>query len=94
MENGFEVTKIRSTFILQKILMTEIGLNYICQTYHRFSHVALILVSDILDTSFISIVYSTYLTHSKNVFFITSVCLFLQFISMVTNIDIYNFNLL
>lgn len=50
MENGFEVTKTRSTLILQKILMTEIGLNYICQTYHRFSHVTLILVSGILDT--------------------------------------------
>lgn len=44
METGFELTKTLSTFILQKILMDDNGLSYICQTYDRFSHVALILV--------------------------------------------------
>ena len=34
-----------ATFILQKILLDETGLGYICQTYERFSHVAMILVS-------------------------------------------------
>ena len=34
-----------ATFILQKILLDEHGLSYICQTYERFSHVAMILVS-------------------------------------------------
>ena len=34
-----------ATFILQKILLDETGLSYICQTYERFSHVAMILVS-------------------------------------------------
>ena len=34
-----------ATFILQKILLDETGLSYICQTYDRFSHVAMILVS-------------------------------------------------
>lgn len=34
-----------ATFILQKILLDETGLTYICQTYERFSHVAMILVS-------------------------------------------------
>lgn len=34
-----------ATFILQKILLDELGLSYICQTYERFSHVAMILVS-------------------------------------------------
>lgn len=33
-----------ATFILQKILLDETGLAYICQTYDRFSHVAMILV--------------------------------------------------
>lgn len=33
-----------ATFILQKILLDETGLSYICQTYDRFSHVAMILV--------------------------------------------------
>jgi len=36
-----------ATFILQKILLDETGLSYICQTYERFSHVAMILVSNI-----------------------------------------------
>ena len=37
-----------ATFILQKILLDETGLSYICQTYERFSHVAMILVSVIM----------------------------------------------
>ena len=32
-----------ATFILQKILLDETGLAYICQTYERFSHVAMVL---------------------------------------------------
>lgn len=44
METGFELSKTLSTLIFQKILMSNIGLNYICHTYHWFSHVALILV--------------------------------------------------
>ncbi|CAG0902336.1 unnamed protein product [Darwinula stevensoni] len=43
MENGSELSKTVATFILQKILMDETGLSYICQTYERFSHVAVIL---------------------------------------------------
>lgn len=37
-----------ATFILQKILLDDTGLAYICQTYERFSHVAMILVRMIL----------------------------------------------
>lgn len=43
MENGSELSKTVATFILQKILLDDSGLNYICQTYDRFSHVAMIL---------------------------------------------------
>ncbi|XP_067929448.1 CCR4-NOT transcription complex subunit 9-like [Watersipora subatra] len=43
MESGSELSKTVATFILQKILLDETGLNYICQTYDRFSHVAVIL---------------------------------------------------
>lgn len=43
METGSELSKTVATFILQKILLDEIGLSYICQTYERFSHVAMIL---------------------------------------------------
>ncbi len=43
MEAGSELSKTVATFILQKILLDETGLYYICQTYDRFSHVAMIL---------------------------------------------------
>jgi len=43
MESGSELSKTVATFILQKILLDETGLSYICQTYDRFSHVAIIL---------------------------------------------------
>jgi CCR4-NOT transcription complex subunit 9 len=45
MEQGTELSKTVATFILQKILLDDTGLSYICQTYERFSHVAVILVS-------------------------------------------------
>uniref|UniRef100_A0A3Q2NN94 CCR4-NOT transcription complex subunit 9 n=1 Tax=Fundulus heteroclitus TaxID=8078 RepID=A0A3Q2NN94_FUNHE len=44
MESGSELSKTVATFILQKILLDDTGLAYICQTYERFSHVAMILV--------------------------------------------------
>ncbi|TMW49162.1 hypothetical protein DOY81_005752 [Sarcophaga bullata] len=43
MEFGSELSKTVATFILQKILLDESGLSYVCQTYERFSHVAIIL---------------------------------------------------
>lgn len=48
MESGSELSKTVATFILQKILLDDSGLSYICQTYDRFSHVAIILVSAVL----------------------------------------------
>ena len=45
MESGSELSKTVATFILQKILLDDTGLSYICQTFERFSHVAMILVS-------------------------------------------------
>lgn len=50
MESGSELSKTVATFILQKILLDDSGLSYICQTYDRFSHVAIILV--IIDFCF------------------------------------------
>lgn len=44
MESGSELSKTVATFILQKILLDDSGLSYICHTYDRFSHVAIILV--------------------------------------------------
>lgn len=43
MESGSELSKTVATFIMQKLLQDNTGLDYICQTYDRFSHVASIL---------------------------------------------------
>ncbi|CAG0884457.1 unnamed protein product, partial [Cyprideis torosa] len=43
MEKGSDLSKTVATFIVSKILLDPKGLNYICQTYERFSHVAMIL---------------------------------------------------
>ncbi|XP_033731823.1 CCR4-NOT transcription complex subunit 9-like [Pecten maximus] len=51
MESGSELSKTVATFILQKILLDEMGLSYICQTYERFSHVAMILGKMVLHLS-------------------------------------------
>lgn len=48
MEAGSELSKTVATFILQKILLDETGLSYICQTFERFSHVSSVLVSLLL----------------------------------------------
>lgn len=49
MENGTELSKTVATFILQKILLDDMGLAYVCQTYERFSHVAMILGKMVLQ---------------------------------------------
>ena len=51
MENGSELSKTVATFILQKILTNDIGLSYICQTYERFSQVAMILGKMVITLS-------------------------------------------
>lgn len=43
MEMGTELSKIVATFILQKILLDDDGLNYICQTAERFYAVSTVL---------------------------------------------------
>lgn len=43
MEHGSELSRTVATFILQKVLADDSGLHYICHTYERFSHVAMIL---------------------------------------------------
>ncbi|ESN91354.1 hypothetical protein HELRODRAFT_70559 [Helobdella robusta] len=51
MDSGSELSKTVATFILQKILLDETGLSYICQTYDRFSHVAMILGKMVIQLS-------------------------------------------
>ncbi|KER22664.1 hypothetical protein T265_09287 [Opisthorchis viverrini] len=43
MESGSELSKTVATFIMHKLLLDEVGLAYICQTYERFAHVATVL---------------------------------------------------
>jgi len=43
MESGSELCKTVAIFILQKILLDEVGLQYICQTYERFYAVGSVL---------------------------------------------------
>lgn len=43
METGSELSKTVATFIVQKILLDDLGLEYICQTYERFVAVATVL---------------------------------------------------
>jgi CCR4-NOT transcription complex subunit 9 len=43
METGSELSKTVAIFIVQKILLDDIGLGYICQTYERFYAVGTVL---------------------------------------------------
>jgi len=43
METGSELSKTVATFIVQKILLDDLGLQYICSTYERFVAVATVL---------------------------------------------------
>ncbi|RKP00812.1 hypothetical protein CXG81DRAFT_29894 [Caulochytrium protostelioides] len=43
METGTELSKTVAIFILQKILVDDLGLSYICQTYERFYAVGTVL---------------------------------------------------
>ncbi|KAI9189924.1 RNA-binding protein, CCR4-NOT complex subunit Rcd1 [Blastocladiella emersonii ATCC 22665] len=53
METGSELSKIVAIFIVQKILLDDIGLSYICQTYERFYAVGTVLgamVAQLVET--------------------------------------------
>jgi len=43
METGSELSKTVAIFIVQKILLDDMGLSYICQTYERFYAVGTVL---------------------------------------------------
>ena len=49
MEQGTELSRTVATFILQKVLLDDVGLSYVCQTYERFSHVAMVLGKMVLQ---------------------------------------------
>jgi CCR4-NOT transcription complex subunit 9 len=43
MESGSELSKTVATFIVQKVVLDELGLNYICATAERFYAVSTVL---------------------------------------------------
>lgn len=43
MDNGTDLSKTVATFIIQKILLDDMGLNYICATFERFTTVSNVL---------------------------------------------------
>ncbi|KAL7754117.1 RNA-binding protein, CCR4-NOT complex subunit Rcd1 [Sorochytrium milnesiophthora] len=49
METGSELSKIVAIFIVQKILLDDVGLSYICQTYERFYAVGTVLSNMVLQ---------------------------------------------
>ncbi|CAO3677585.1 unnamed protein product [Umbelopsis ramanniana] len=72
MENGSELSRTVAIFIVQKILMDDAGLVYICQTYERFYAVTTVLndmVSQLAETQSIRLlkhVVRCYLRLSEN----------------------------
>eukprot|EP00955_Chlamydomonas_euryale_P096551 365019-Chlamydomonas_euryale.AAC.15 len=49
MEIGSELSKTVATFIVQKILLDDVGLNYICATAERFFAVGAVLGSMVMS---------------------------------------------
>lgn len=79
MESGTELSKTVATFILQKILLDEKGLSYICQTFERFSHVAIILVNIFhvyFYTDTLITIYSFFFVCDENAITCTLIILF------------------
>lgn len=73
METGSELSKTVAIFIVQKILLDETGLTYICHTYERFYAVGTVLsnmVTQLVETQAVRLlkhVVRCYLRLSDNV---------------------------
>jgi CCR4-NOT transcription complex subunit 9 len=69
MGTGKELSQTVATFIIQKILMDELGLNYVCATYERFDTVSQVLskmVKDGPSTRLLKHIVRCYLRLSDN----------------------------
>jgi CCR4-NOT transcription complex subunit 9 len=72
METGSELSKTVAIFIVQKILLDDLGLQYICQTYERFYAVGTVLsnmVAALIDSQAVRLlkhVVRCYLRMSDN----------------------------
>lgn len=78
METGSELSKTVAIFIVQKILLDETGLTYICHTYERFYAVGTVLsnmVNQLVETQAVRLlkhVVRCYLRLSDNLRFVRS----------------------
>jgi len=78
METGSELSKTVAIFIVQKILLDETGLTYICHTYERFYAVGTVLsnmVNQLVETQAVRLlkhVVRCYLRLSDNLRYIQS----------------------
>jgi CCR4-NOT transcription complex subunit 9 len=78
METGSELSKTVAIFIVQKILLDETGLTYICHTYERFYAVGTVLsnmVNQLVETQAVRLlkhVVRCYLRLSDNLRYIRS----------------------
>ena len=76
METGSELSKTVAIFIVQKILLDETGLTYICHTYERFYAVGTVLsnmVNQLVETQAVRLlkhVVRCYLRLSDNLRFV------------------------
>ena len=72
METGSELSKTVAIFIVQKILLDDLGLQYICQTYERFYAVGTVLsnmvttLAETQETRLLKHVVRCYLRMSDN----------------------------
>lgn len=77
METGSELSKTVAIFIVQKILLDETGLTYICQTYERFYAVGTVLsnmVNQLVETQAVRLlkhVVRCYLRLSDNLRYVS-----------------------
>lgn len=80
METGSELSKTVAIFIVQKILLDEMGLGYICQTYERFYAVGTVLsnmVSQLVESQAVRLlkhVVRCYLRLSDNLRYVFGAC--------------------
>jgi hypothetical protein len=78
METGSELSKTVAIFIVQKILLDETGLTYICHTYERFYAVGTVLsnmVNQLVETQAVRLlkhVVRCYLRLSDNLRCVTT----------------------
>ena len=89
MESGTEISKTVAIFIVQKILLDDLGLIYVCQTYERFYAVGTVLntmVTQLLEAESIRIlkhVVRCYLRLSDNARFVGMILMRMEVVVMM-----------